>query len=399
MRHFAIPGKIRHIGLALAVCLGLLPVLPKGFAEPPQAGAASATEAAGRAYGELAAKHYDDAIQEFQRALAADPANTIWRKDLAFTYLAAGLAESAVAEFARVYADHPEDTGVALQLGYLYAAAGKGKEAREMFIAARQDADPKLAAQAKAALNEVSRDSRPWFASVYAAPFYQSRFSNQVNPLTAKIGLKPSPYFQPYVGLRFSRDVRSRSGTLPQIFSDNSAVVSGGVQSSLRNTGAMIYGEAGTALSLTGERRAVPDYRAGISWFKPWGSGLMRDERSRPAISWTGSLYADAAFYSRYNRNVIAFLQLREGITLPTTRVLPAQILVAINLVKDSRAYFYNNVVEAGPALRIAPVHQWPALSVEAQYLRGFYMTHDSANPYGPRYGDFRIFLIWSKTF
>jgi hypothetical protein len=81
------------------------------------------------------------------------------------------------------------------------------------------------------------------------------------------------------------------------------------------------------------------------------------------------------------------------------TQALPMELLAATNLVKDSNGNFYNNIVEVGPLLRVAPLRHMPSLTMEAQYLRGFYFTHDATNPYGPRYGDVRIFLIWSKTF
>jgi hypothetical protein len=67
--------------------------------------------------------------------------------------------------------------------------------------------------------------------------------------------------------------------------------------------------------------------------------------------------------------------------------------------MKDSNGNFYNNVVEVGPILRIAPSRHLPDLSIEAQYLCGFYLVHDPANPYGPRYGNFRLFVIWSGSF
>jgi hypothetical protein len=105
------------------------------------------------------------------------------------------------------------------------------------------------------------------------------------------------------------------------------------------------------------------------------------------------------SYYSRYNQNVIGYLQLREGVNLPGRRFLPMQALVAVNFVKDSNGDFYNNVVEAGPDLRLAPFRRLPNVVLETQYLRGFYTTHSLANPYGPRYGDFRFFLIWSKYF
>ena len=75
------------------------------------------------------------------------------------------------------------------------------------------------------------------------------------------------------------------------------------------------------------------------------------------------------------------------------------QLLAATNLLRDSHGNFYNNVVEVGPVLRIAPLRHVSSLILEAQYVRGFYDVHDPTNPYGPRYGEFRILLIYSKTF
>ena len=489
MRNFTIIGQARRFGLVLAICIGVLSVLPTMHAALPQADTPFGDEAAEHAYVEVAAKNYTRAIQDFRKALAADPSNAIWRTDLGFACLAAGFPEDAAAEFARVYSEHPEDLGVALQLGYislelhrdedarkyfeqvvrsadadlsvtaqkalaelqatqlysrrqkgyeliaehrnneaikafesihtddpadgsvtlqlgyLYRAARRMSEAREMFAAAAKNADPKIVAQANAGLEEVRQDIKLWFATFYAEPFYQSRFSNEINPAIAKIGLSPSQYFQPYLGLRFNRDVRSEVGSLPQIYSDNSAVISIGVQSTLANTGIVLYAEGGTAVNLIGERPlAASDYRVGAVWSRAWGTGIaplhpLAPESRGHSISLTGSAYADGGFYSRYNHNVIAEVELREGINLPTARAVPMQFLAATNLLKDSAGNFYNNVVEVGPILRIAPFRHLSGLIFEAQYLRGFYDVHDPTNPYGPRYSDFRMFLIWSKTF
>jgi Flp pilus assembly protein TadD len=484
MRHSTIFRQVQRLELILAVCIGLVSVLPSGHAAPPQADGSSGVEEADQAYREVAAKNYIGAIRDFRKSLKADPSNLQWRRDLGFACLAAGFQEEAAVEFTRVYSEHPEDSATALQLGYLsqqlyrnedakkyfeqvarsadpvfsaparkaladlhaselrdrkqkgyellarhrsneaiqafesvhnddpsdanvtlqlgylYAAAGKTIRAKEMFTSADKSADFKIAAQATAGLESIHRETKLWFASFYAAPFYQSRFSNEINPATVKIGLNPSQYFEPYAGLRFNRDVRSQAGTLPQIYSDNSATFSIGVQSIMANTGVVLYAEAGTAINMIGERPlAASDYRAGAVWFRSWGTGLYASRSGGHSVSMTGSVYADGGFYSRYEHNVIADVQLREGINLPTPQALPMQLLAATNLMKDSNGNFYNNVVEAGPVLRIAPSRHLPDLSIEAQYLRGFYLVHDPANPYGPRYGDFRLFVIWSRSF
>jgi Flp pilus assembly protein TadD len=314
----------------------------------------------------------------------------------------------AITAFEVIHRADPSDGNMTLQLGYLYQAAQRLADARAMFAAAAKDADPKIVALANAGLAEVQNNTKLWFASIYAAPFYESRFSNEINPVNEKVGLSPSRYFQPYIGLWFNRDIRSQAGTLPQIYSDNSAVIAVGIQSTLAKTGIVLYAQAGTAINLVDERPlAASDYRVGAVWSRTWGTPLFAPESndhsspegSAHSISWTGSAYADVGYYSRYGRNVIGELQLREGINLPTARAVPMQLLAATNLLRDSHGNFYNNVVEVGPILRIAPLRHVSSLFLEAQYVCGFYDVHDPANPYGPRYSDFRILLIYSKTF
>lgn len=352
-------------------------------------------------YFEIAARGPDESLSGQARTALADlrTADLQDRKQKGYDLLAANRMIEAIQAFESVHADDPADASATLQLGYLYSAEGKPDKAEVMFTEASASSDPAISAPAKAALLQVHHQVKRWFASVYTAPFYQSRFSNEVNPTNLKIGLQPSRYFQPYVGLRFSRDIRSRSGTLPQIYSDNSAVFSVGVQSPIAHTGAVVYAEAGTAVSLVGTGPEAPaDYRAGLLWFRWWGASLVPSPNASGATRWMGSAYADGGYYSRYNRNVIGSAQLREGIRLSTSRV-PMALLGALNLVKDSNGNFYNNVVEVGPMLRVAPLRSAPGLAVEAEYVRGFYTTHDPVNPYGPHYGDFRLSLVWSKDF
>jgi len=483
-RNSAMLAHFRKCGLGIFVCLSLTSAAPIGYAQSRAPESPSAFEAADRAYTEIAAKKYTAAIADFRIALAADPANAGWRKDLGFACLSAGLPEEAATEFQEIYDLHPEDfalalqlgyifqqlnriegakkyfetavqsadrnlsgqaaqaltdlessqlrdakqTGydllkqhrtreaievfegvhnqdpsdaiVTLQLGYLYASADRASDAEVMFSAVAKNTDPDLSARANVELDRVRRDLKFWFASFYAEPFYQSRYSNEINPVDAKVGLNVSRYFQPYLGLRFTRDVRSVAGTLPQIFSDNSAIFSFGVQSAIAHTGAVFYAEAGTAVNLIGQKPQAPsDYRVGVDWYRSWGAPLSFSGYANHAFSWVGSAYADGGFYSRYNHNLIGNVQIREGINLPVSRTFPMQLLAAVNLLRDKNGDFYNNVVEVGPTLRVVPLRNVPSLSLEAQYQRGFYTIHDPSNPYGARYGDFRIFLIWAKTF
>jgi tetratricopeptide (TPR) repeat protein len=362
-------------------------------------------EAAAEKYFQAAAFSPDTKISKPAR-LALDNVRAsrlqAW-KQRAYDLLARGHRDEAISQFEQLHAADPSDAATTMQLGYLYQASGDLDKARQMFQAENDNQDSQVAAQAASALTEINHESAWWFGSVYTSPFYQSRFSNQINPFDVKVGLRPSPYLEPYVGLRFTRDIRSTSGTLPEIYNDNAAIFSFGLQSAILGHGTNLYAEAGTAISLLGQPtqgRAVPDYRAGFTWYQPWGTSLADVAKTNPhGVSMTGNAYGDVSFYSRYNDNVIGYLQVRQGLNLPTARVLPMQLLAAINVVRDSNGNFYNNVLEAGPALRFAPFRYARDLQVEAEYLRGFYTVHDSTNPYGPRYGDFRLFLIWSKNF
>ena len=158
-------------------------------------------EDAAKYFGEAARSANPELSTNARKALAdLRAARMVDRKQKAYDSLAANRGSGAIANFESIHADDPSDVNVTLQLAYLYAAAGKKMEAREMFAAADRDSDPTIVTQANAGLQEIRRDTQFWFASFYAAPFYQSRFSNEINTLDAKIGLVPSRYFQPYVG-------------------------------------------------------------------------------------------------------------------------------------------------------------------------------------------------------
>lgn len=362
----------------------------------------------------LSAKYFKAAAQSLDPEVsksAREALNTLRdgtiqaRKEQGYELLRQNRRSEAIAVFEEVRQQDPHDYSTVMQLGYLYDEEGQKKNAERMFRAAADSANPQVAEQARTALRTTQGMRGWWFGSLYFAPFYTSRFGNEINSLDAKVGLQPSRYFQPYIGLRLTRDTRSQTGRLPVIFSDNTAVLSLGVQSRPFGPAAVVYAEAGTAFSLLDNPqhgRAIPDYRTGISWFKPWGSGLaeaVRETSRRTALF--GEAYSDLAYYSRYGQNVIGYLQIKEGLTLSRKHVLPMQVFAAVNLIKDSQSDFYNNVAELGPGLRLAPLKRLPMVQIQAQYLRGYYMTqgHRTRNPYGPNYNDYRLFLIWEKDF
>jgi tetratricopeptide (TPR) repeat protein len=406
MSHFQ---NIRRSSLQHAagiVCLSAL--LTTGGIPAAAQTDAPAPLSADQAYRDMAVENFTAAIANFKKALDLDPANAVWRMDLAYAYLRANALADAQREFKTVYREQPDHLALALELGYVSQRQQDDASALRYFSEAAGSSDARIADSARAAVEVLNasqlRASRQTaFAELYAAPLYQTRFSNQINTFNAKIGLTPSLYFQPYAGLRLTRDTRSTSGVQPEIYSDNSAVISAGVQAMVPLIHATAYAEAGSAIRLSrfsNGGRAIPDYRTGMYWFRGWGTTMAQAALREPnRFLMTGSGYGDVSYYSRFDDNVIAYGQLRQGVNLPTGRILPMQVLAAVNYIQDSNKDFYNNVVEAGPAIRIAPSRRMTEIQFEAQYVHGVYTRHDAANPYGARYHDFRFSIIWGKGF
>ena len=149
MRHFPNCRYLKQFGVTLSLCIGLMVAAPSSYAQIPQGDTSTASGSADQAYREVIAKNYNGAIQDFQKALAADPSNTSWRKDLGFAYLAAGFQEAAATEFASVYSEHPDDFEVGLQLGYLSQQLDRADDAGKYFEAVARNGPAELSTQAK----------------------------------------------------------------------------------------------------------------------------------------------------------------------------------------------------------------------------------------------------------
>jgi tetratricopeptide (TPR) repeat protein len=362
-------------------------------------------EGAAEAYYKQATASADEDVSKPARvALANLQAAQVWaRKKQAFDLLAENRRTEATSLFEKLHEADPTDGATTLQLGYIYLDAGETQKARQMFVAGRTNQNPEIALRARQGLSEVDQRTARWFTSMYASSSFQSRFSNTTNVLNAKSGMKVG-FLEPYVGMRFARDTRSKAGILPEIYSDNSAVIGGGLQSRIPASGITLYAEAGAAFDmLAGSvwKNPKQDYRGGADWFAEWGESIQETVRNNSSgFSMIGSGYSDVSYYTRYNHNVIGYLQFRQGVNLPTTKFLPMQVLAAVNGVKDSKKAFYNNIVEVAPVIRIAPIRPLPDFQIEAQYVRGYYvLRNDGTNPYGSNYEDFRVTLTWGTAF
>lgn len=137
--------------------------------------AASEPDPATRAYQALRQNDYPAAIAAFREALAAEPARTAWRKDLAYTLLRAGEREQARDEFALVLVATPGDHHSALEYAFLCYETRREADARRTFLrlsTASEDAGiRRAAADAFENIDRPLRERiRRWQANIAADP-------------------------------------------------------------------------------------------------------------------------------------------------------------------------------------------------------------------------------------
>ena len=110
-----------------------------------------------KAYAALRARSYDDAIANFQKAVAAAPQRTDVRKDLAYTYLKVGENEAAREQFREAMRRDPKDFHVALEYAFLCNETKQQAQARRVFDRIRKSGDPESRATAERAFQNIDR--------------------------------------------------------------------------------------------------------------------------------------------------------------------------------------------------------------------------------------------------
>jgi len=95
-----------------------------------------------QAYNDLRAKHYDQALAGFERAIALDPNRAAIRKDLAYTLLKVGENEAARDQFAEAMRLDPNDGHVAMEYAFLCYETKRQAIARRVFDRIRKTGDP-----------------------------------------------------------------------------------------------------------------------------------------------------------------------------------------------------------------------------------------------------------------
>ena len=110
-----------------------------------------------KAYEALHARHYDDAIALFLKAIDAAPSRPAIHKDLAYTYLKVGENIAARDQFHEAMRLAPTDYHVALEYAFLCDETKEQAQARRVFNRVRKSGDPESRATAERAFQNIDR--------------------------------------------------------------------------------------------------------------------------------------------------------------------------------------------------------------------------------------------------
>lgn len=351
------------------------------------------------------------ARRHFEAALAADPGQTIVYKQLGYMSLAKGDLAKAAEDFAGAHHLSPLDYATALQLGYIYDSLHNRVKAEAAFTSALRSTDEKIHRAAQAALDTIRADRKRLYLDLNASPFSTARFSNRIAFLESQLGFRPRadwPLSFYLVG-RYTQDTRSRSGTVPQIYSDNAATVGLGVRLQPEGYNVNLSAESDLAFNLMRSeehpRGAEADFRVVLADYHYWDARLLGplgiltlgQVRPRRAFSDIGGALG---YYSRYRDNVIGDLTLREGFRVWDDGTTALSAYWPLHVLKDGNRDFFNNLAEGGVGLELQPVLRIN-LKLRAELIHGVYfgIAGRDPNPYGPNYDDFRLTLLYSARF
>ena len=369
-------------------------------------------------------------VYEFENALALDPANVVLRRELVDLHQAMGNRAAAEREMrylpapsalqpqlqspaepaqpsAKLMAERsiesgylndalryllaaheadPADFEVMLKLGQTYNNLQNDREAVRWFALARNSPDPRTAAEAARAHENLAPALQRLRTTVWVFPLISTRWREAFAYAQAKTELRlPGIFVRPYLSVRFIGDLRGRApllqapspavGLAPQYLSERSVILAAGVATPAWR-GATFWFEAGKALPYqigTG-RTARTDLRGGVSYTKTITRGRTFFETND-----------DGLFLSRFNNDTLLYSQNRTGRSLNDS----VQFHWNWNATADAKREHWANIVETGPGVRIK---LYPMV-LTVNWLRGAYLLN-AGNPYRPNYSDLRI-GIW----
>lgn len=292
----------------------------------------------------------------------------------------------------------------ALSIAYLYDELGEKPQAFYYFNQASITQDLRLRYKAELGMTQIGGQQtkflpKPWFAEVYAAPFYFSRFDLGVLPIISRAGvtLEEHHHTEFYVSYRRTQD--NRSGTqqnariqnsISQIFEDNVAITSLGVRTNpWQSVPLQTFIEVGRAEDLIFRNRPKwrSDVRGGGIYFNEWGAKPDYYFDLQFPFQWVATLYSDVIYYSRYDNNIIGTAWFRPGLRIAAYQSASVDTYLANYLILDKNHEFYNNTYVIGPGISFQPTNRLN-LKFRFESLQGYYIPVNSptTNPYGSKF-------------
>jgi hypothetical protein len=252
------------------------------------------------------------------------------------------------------------------------------------------------------------------WGEMYAQGVTFSRYNDLVGSGFIRDGtyVPGARWLQPYVGMLFSKDTQSGSGTFQgqpreTIIEDNSLSFVGGVRAQLFPTEYLfLYAQGGINMDWLDQRNNGDwawDYQVGVYGFKSYGPGVVLKDYSISTnaagmtitnncsvspVVWRGDWFVDGAadfsYYHRFN-SWLGYSQAHEGFRLlQFGSDVGLDAYMVENLDWDAKGNYFDNLFEYGPGARIlwTPRRNWQ-VTLRAEWLEGYYLGRDDQNSRG----------------
>jgi hypothetical protein len=204
--------------------------------------------------------------------------------------------------------------------------------------------------------------------------------------------------FRPYISTRMIGDTRNTErkdpAVAPQYLSESSVILALGIATASYK-GLTAWAEAGEAIRYR-ERKDVgfmtPDYRAGVSFARGFGHTLGRES--------SGLFFEtneDAVYLSRFQHDVLSYVQNRFGYTLPSLGAFQMQLYWNSNITIDLKRQYWANFYEYGPGLKFRFASMPQGLNFAVNTTQGTYLVKNG-NPRAPKFYDLRAGFWYAFT-
>ncbi len=353
------------------------------------------------AFEALSAGKPDDARHLMRCALHVNSGDLAALRQLVYMDLNAGDESGAVEDIDTLRSLNASTPTFEAQEGYIFFHQKKNDQARAAFLRAMAGGDALIREHSRQAIAVIDAQFPNHTLEIAVDGQYLNRFNDGIVDAYVRyfqrVGDKQSP-LRVYVGARLLRDTASQAGPLPQIFSDNAFL--GGVGLAYQPEGAhyFVSTEINAAYALYGGRNdsatVIPDFRTVVGYYN-----LFRPGAGSPLHRLSVQANGSVGFYSRYQDNVIAYLQPQEAYDV-TTGALRISPFFQQSFAFDVNQQFYNNTAELIPGVQFS-LARVPGAALRAEYVRGYYLPFhtNSFNPYGSNYNDIRVRLTFDKLF